>query len=176
VLAPEPGGPLAEGDLVRIPPGAALAGAARALVLAHPGVAPEPPPASWERLPAPPFAPAGDPDAPEGGQLPLALGGLSFQAVDAETVQVASDGPAGRHAALVPRRWAARMLFRAALHGLRLGRIETYGGLYWDDRGGMRLGIRGGGEVALDPRDALATIERLYRAIAPDGYTERLPD
>jgi hypothetical protein len=82
----------------------------------------------------------------------------------------------GDHAAEVPRTWAARMLFRIALHGLRLGYLETYGGLWWDDRGGYRLGIRGTPGIELDAREVGVVVERLYRAVAPPGHRERLPD
>ena len=35
-------------------------------------------------------------------------------------------------------------------------------------------GIRGGEDVPLVPADVPATVERLYRAVAPEGYVERL--
>ena len=55
----------------------------------------------------------------------------------------------------------------------RGGYVETYGGLWWDDRTGPSVGLRGAPPVALGP-DAPAAIERLYRAVAPRGYVERL--
>ena len=77
--------------------------------------------------------------------------------------------------AQIPRYWLARMLFRVALHGYRLGYVETYEGFYWDDRDGtVRMGVRGVGEVQIDPARAPAVVERIYRAVAPPGYVERL--
>jgi multimeric flavodoxin WrbA len=166
VLAPG-AAPVHEGDLVRIPAGGRLDGVGRGLLLAHPDREPDPPPPSWERLPEPVFAPFED-GSP--GALPIEVAGVRVEAVDAATARVI----VGDRSAEVPRYWAARMLFRVGLHGLWLGYLETYGGLFWDDRGGYRLGVRGAA-AALDPRTAAATIEALYLAIAPPGYTERPP-
>jgi hypothetical protein len=70
----------------------------------------------------------------------------------------------------IPRHWLARLLFRLALHGFRLGRVETYGGFFAaDHEDGVTIGVPGTSAVAR-PEE----IERLYRAVAPDGYTERL--
>ncbi|MEZ4237450.1 MAG: flavodoxin family protein [Myxococcota bacterium] len=127
--------PLFPGDLVRIPAGAALS-VERGLLLAG-AVEPDPPPPSWDALPQPAFAPAED--APPGA-LPVEVGPLVFEATDdPEVMRVSGEGVSAE----VPRKWAARMLFRVGLHGLRLGYLETYGGLFWDDRGGHRIGLRG---------------------------------
>lgn len=165
--------PVDEGDLVRIPPGGAIDGLGRGLLLAHPHREPDPAPPSWARLP-PPVFPAfedRDPNDADGG-LPLAIDRLRVDRVDDATARFAVDDVAVD----VPRRWAARMLFRTALHGLWIGYLETYGGLWYDDRDGYRLGVRDGARrasIALPARTAAATIERLYRAVAPPGYTER---
>jgi hypothetical protein len=78
----------------------------------------------------------------------------------------------------VPRYWLARMLHRVALHGLRMGYAETYGGFFVDDRADdVRFGLRGppgktAASVSVPRAEALAVVERLYRAVAPPGYTE----
>ena len=158
------------GDLVHVPEGSTLeaAGVARALLFASDTVAPEPPPSTWVRVPDPPFAPFED--APRGA-LPFAVGPLSFEESSAKHVRVSI----AEARAEVPRYWLARMLFRIALHGYAMGYLETYGGLWWDDRAGdFRIGIRGGGHVAIGERELAQAIEQLYRAVAPDGYVERL--
>jgi hypothetical protein len=71
------------------------------------------------------------------------------------------------------------MLFRIGLHGLRLGYIETYGGFFVDDRGDgpVHVGIREGQTrhaLRVERAETLAFVERLYRAVAPDDYAERL--
>jgi hypothetical protein len=78
--------------------------------------------------------------------------------------------------ARVPRYWLARTLFRIGLHRPLLGYVETYGGFFFDDReaGHHRIGVRGLGEIALSPPESLRLVETLYRAVAPDGYSERL--
>jgi hypothetical protein len=69
------------------------------------------------------------------------------------------------------------MLFRVALHRPLLGYVETYGGFFFDDRAPLhRFGVRGGGAIELPPPESLAFVEALYRAVAPDGYSERLAD
>jgi hypothetical protein len=69
----------------------------------------------------------------------------------------------------VPRHWLARMLFRVALHGYRLGRVETYGGFAIDDRGeDLALSLPGAAPVRFPRR----IVEPLYRAVAPPGYAE----
>jgi hypothetical protein len=76
-----------------------------------------------------------------------------------------------------PRYWLARTLFRIALHDVRLGYVETYGGVFFDDRSGdLAIGIRGETEavsVTFERADALAVVEALSRAVAPAGYRER---
>ena len=176
-LAPEHGGfvlvlggdgPHFPGDLLRLEPGASLPlGGARALLIAGP-MAPDPAPTSWRELPPPPFATAEDGPA---GELPLLRDGLGVTA-DGEWVRV----QIGSSDTRVPRYWLARFLFRVALHRYRLGYVETYGGFSYDDRelGIHRLGIRGGESIALDRPAIEALVEQLYRAVAPDGYTERI--
>jgi multimeric flavodoxin WrbA len=179
VTAPERGGflvvleseicALFPGDLVHIPEGGALetTGILRALLFTSAsGV--EPPPPSWDRVPDAPFAPSED-GAPVA--LPVDVGAMRFAEASARDVRVTLDAQTRD----VPRYWLARMLFRIALHGYAMGYLETYGGLFWDDRGGIRrLGLRGIGAIALDDRDLPAVIEHLYRAVAPEGYVERL--
>ncbi len=154
-------------DLLRLAPGEAVS-VTRALLFASESDAPDPIAPAWGALPTPPWAPFED--APP-GELPV-TGAISI--VDA--------GPdlrvtVGGETATVPRYWLARMLFRVALHQLRVGHVETYGGFYSNDgagHGDVTLGLRGGGAVAI-PRDrALAAIEALYRAVAPPGYVERV--
>ncbi len=177
VLGADPETPHAACDLIRVPAGASLdaRGISRALVLSDPGAPPDRPPPSWHALPAAPFAPFED--APPGA-LPFRWGRLAVQEAPAGAALVSIDGAT----AAVPRYWLARMLFRAALHGFRLGYIETYGGLFLDDRpprsdDAIELGLRtpsGRAVIAIQPGDALAVIEQLYRAVAPPGYRERL--
>jgi hypothetical protein len=172
VLVADAGCAHAACDLVRVPAGATLdtAGVTRALVLASAASEPDPVPAVWRALAPPPIAPYEDAAA---GALPIDLDGLRVEAVSAEVVRVSI----GAHASEVPRYWLARMLFRIALHDMRLGTIETYGGLFVDDRDGVTIGLRtaAGRAGATIPRDrALAAIELLYRAVAPPGYRERL--
>ncbi len=176
-LAPEQGGfalilsgdgPHHEGDLLRLAPGATLTlGDARALLIAGP-MAPDPPPASWTELPPAPFAPFED--APP-GELPLARDGIGVTGEGEQVRLRVGDGDA-----LVPRYWLARFLFRVALHGYRLGYVETYGGFYYDDRepDAFRFGLRGGESICLDRPATEALVEQLYRAVAPAGYVERL--
>ncbi len=80
----------------------------------------------------------------------------------------------GGTAAEVPRYWLARFLFRLGLHDYRVGYLETYGGFFYDDRGGYRLGLRSGGELRLPLEELKPLVESLYRAVAPEGYVERL--
>jgi hypothetical protein len=158
------------GDLVHVPEGAALdaAGVARALLFTSDTVSPERPPASWSCVPDPPFTPFED--APRGA-LPFAIGTLVFEESSPKSVLVRLGGASAE----VPRYWLARMLFRIALHGYAMGYLETYGGLWWDDRhGDFRLGLRGGAHVALGERELAQLVEQLYRAVAPDGYVERI--
>jgi hypothetical protein len=163
VLEADAGSPFFACDLVHVAAGERVEadGVARALCLRAPEV--EPPPPSWSELPPPPFAPFEDGSPAE----PPAIGALSF-ALGEDTVRVTL----GQVCREVPRYWLARMLFRIALHGYRIGYLETYEGFFYDDRDGHRLGLRGGGHVAVD--DIASVVERLYRAVAPRGYRERL--
>ena len=150
------------GELVRVPPGRTLAdtGITRALVFSG-DAAPDPIPPAWHALPPAPFPPFED--APP-GTLPFEHGELHVDG-DATTVDVRIADVVTS----VPRYWLARMLFRVALHDFRLNLVTTYGGLYLDDRE-MRLGIVRGPSVAITRE----VIERLYRAVAPPGYLERI--
>ena len=161
-------------DLLRIPEGSALRGAGivRALLLASTDAAPDPVPASWSSVPTAPFAAFEDASP---GALPLEVATMRIEEVSPSTVAVA----VGDARAEVPRYWLARMLHRIALHGLRVGYAETYGGFFIDDRGdAVRLGLRVEGaaasEVSIARLEALETVERIYRAVAPAGYRERL--
>ena len=67
------------------------------------------------------------------------------------------------------------------LHGLKLGYIETYGGLFIDDHGGIgheiELGLRtpdGRTSIAIRRDAAIGVLEQIYRAVAPTTYRERL--
>lgn len=159
-------------DLIRIPAGSSLdaTGITRALVLSG-DAPPDPAPATWRVLPEQPFATFED--APPGA-LPVTSGELAITEVSPQEIAVAIRGAQ----TTVPRYWLARMLFRCALHQLRLGYVETYGGFYVDDGapvdGPIVLGIRDGAAIEIPRRDAPALIERLYRAVAPTGYRERL--
>ena len=181
VLEAEAGGQHAACDLLRIPEGATLdgSGIVRALVLASDELAPDPIPAAWLEVAAPPFAPY---EEGEAGSLPMELtsgasGGaaavMRIEEISPSMVTVA----VGDAKSEVPRYWLARMLHRVALHGLRLGYAETYGGFFVDDREELvRFGVRGGsGQSALivSRTEASAMIERIYRAVAPPGYRER---
>ena len=162
----------APGDLFRIAEGARLdgAGIVRALVFSG-DAAPEPVPPSWRELPPPPFAPFED--APR-GELPVVHGDLRVEAVSPRTVAVMLADAVAE----VPRYWLARMLFRIGLHGLRLGYLETYGGFFVDDSGpDVRVGLRIDNrslDVTIPRTETLAFVERLYRAVAPADYRERL--
>jgi multimeric flavodoxin WrbA len=162
-------------DLIRVPPGASLdtTGIVRALVLTDSDASPDEPPPSWRGVPAPPFLPVEDAAR---GSLPLHVGGLVIEEASPREVTMRI----GDDVTSVPRYWLARMLFRAALHGLRLGYVETYGGFFVDDGAGIgdvQLGIRTAGRktaVSVSAREALAVVERVYRAVAPAVYRERL--
>jgi hypothetical protein len=173
VLEADASSPHAACDLVRIPEGAKMdaKGIARALVLASDAAPPDPVPALWSKAPAPPFAPfeEGPP-----GTLPYENAALKIEEVSSTTVALS----VGDARAEVPRYWFARMLFRAALHGYRLGYIETYGGAFLDDRSDYALvGIRTKEKkvsMALKRADLPALVEAMYRAVAPPGYRERI--
>jgi hypothetical protein len=157
-------------DLLRVPPGASLDanGIERALVFYSDAEEPAAPPPSWARPPSAPFAPL---EEGARGSLPFSEGGLTVIPMDDRftTVRI------GAASADVPRHWLARMLYRVAAHGLGLGHVETYGGFYVEDLGDPVLfGVKGAEPVAI-PRDAaLSFVERLYRAVAPEGYEELL--
>jgi multimeric flavodoxin WrbA len=176
VLEADPNGPHAACDLVRIAKGAKLAGdgIARALVLSADSAEPDEPPPTWLELPPQPFAPFED-NAP--GSLPFEAHGIRVTEAAAGNVKIAI----GERSTEAPRFWLARMLFRIALHKLRLGYVETYGGAFVDDRGvavrvGFRLSKQTEEAATLVPRDeAMAFIELFYRAVAPTGYRERPP-
>ena len=148
---------LAAGERVELP---------RALVFASRDREPEPVPPAWTALPPPPFAVYED-AAP--GTLPLEHGELRIEARDDAFAAVTIAGATVE----VPRYWLARTLFRLALHGLRLGHIECYGGLAFDDRAELVVGAAGR-TLAIPRGEALAFVERAYRAVAPPGYVERL--
>jgi multimeric flavodoxin WrbA len=173
VLEADPGGPFAACDLVRVPEGAKLdgAGIARALVFASDTAPPDPAPPSWREAPKPPFATFED---GEPGKLPFEAHGLGATEASEATVKLSI----GERSTETPRYWLARTLYRVALHGFRLGYVETYGGAFVDDRGvALRVGFRVKKDVdaaTLVPREeAMAFVESLYRAVAPAGYRER---
>jgi multimeric flavodoxin WrbA len=178
VLEAEAGSMHAPCDLLRIPEGSTLdgAGIVRALLFASDEVGPDPAPSAWRLVPQPPFPPY---EEGEPGSLPFETttedGSIRIEEASPSLVNVRiGDGNVE-----VPRYWLARMLFRVALHGLRLGYVETYGGLSFDDRDDrIRVGVRGekdapGGTLTLSRSEAVETIERMYRAVAPKGYRER---
>ena len=165
----------APGDLLRLPAGASLngAGIARALVFASLDDPPDPVPPAWHTLPPPLFPPF---EAGPRGALPLTFGDDALRITEtSETIVTIACGGA---TADVPRYWLARMLFRLGLHGLRVGYTETYGGFFVDDRDpairiGLRIPFAEPAEVLVPRGDAPGVLERLYRAVAPEGYTER---
>lgn len=173
VLEADPSGPYAPCDLLRIPNAGSLdgKGITRALVLTSEAVAPDAPPPSWVALPIAPFAPFEDAPA---GELPFEANGIRVEVASPTLVAITVNGVTAQ----TPRYWLARTLFRIALHDIRLGYIETYGGVFFDDRAeeSLAIGLRGEKETvrATIPRvEALAFVERLYRAVAPSGYRER---
>ena len=173
VLEASPGGEHAPCDLYRIAPGASLdaSGIVRALVFSSGTAPPDPVPTSWGASPPPPFEPLED-AAP--GELPFAERGVRASERSASLASISI----GKLTADVPRYWLARTLFRVGLHQLRLGYVETYGGFFADDRGAgpIAFGLRRGRErdtVTVSRDEALGFVERLYRAVAPPGYTER---
>ena len=170
VLESDPESPHHACDLIHVSRGATLdaAGIARALVFAPEKGDVEAPPSSWDEVATPRMAPFEDaPRTP----LPVSHGGIDVTALGDSRVTVAVGASQG----VVPRHWLARMLFRIALHPPVLGYVETYGGFFYDDRAGgsVRLGLRGGGEVVLGHEEAMRLVEVLYRAVPPEGYTER---
>jgi hypothetical protein len=154
-------------EVRRLAPGDSVA-LTRGLVFSSRDREPDPIPPAWAALPAPPFAPLED--APRGA-LPFTHGPLTVvergPAIAAVTLEDAI--------AEVPRHWLARTLFRLGLHDLRLGQIETYGGMTFDDHAGGDLDVGLGEATFRIPRaDALAFVERFYRAVAPPSYRERI--
>jgi hypothetical protein len=157
-------------DLIYVPPGAELSagGVERALLLWSETQPAEAPPASWRETPAAPFAPFEQgPRVP----LPLTIGDLGLEATSPSEVSVRI----AQSVACVPRYWLVRFLFRVALHQYRLGYVETYGGFFYDDRDGeFQLGVRGAGAVHFSRAEIATAVERIYRAVAPGGYVERI--
>jgi hypothetical protein len=169
----------AASDLLRLPPGVSLdgTGIVRALLFASSEVGPDPVPPAWSAVPEPPFASY---EEGETGALPLEVPGAGATRLRIEEVSTTLVAiRVGELTAEVPRYWAARMLHRLALHGLRVGYAETYGGFFVDDREPLvRIGLRGPkgstpAAVEISREQALPAIERMYRAVAPPGYRER---
>ncbi len=164
-------GAYARGDFVFVAPGATceMTGVRRALVFTA-DVAPDAPPTSWDEVPEAPFPPFED---AERHPLPFESDGLRVQDVSPTVVRVS----VGDAHAEVPRYWMARMLYRLALHGFRLGHLETYGGFSYEDHGEgdapIEFGVRES-RVPVAREEVGAFVERLYRAVAPEGYVERL--
>jgi hypothetical protein len=172
VLEARDGSPHHACDLIHLEVGASLDGRGieRALVFASTAGDAGAPPESWDRVPAAPMACFED--GPR-GSLPLSCAGVVVEEVDAARVSITLGGSS----AIVPRHWLARMLFRVTLHRPALGYVETYGGFFYDDRAGReRVGLRGGGEIALGASEMRELLEATYRAVAPPGYTERPQD
>ncbi|MCA9631667.1 MAG: hypothetical protein KC766_28620 [Myxococcales bacterium] len=159
----------AECDLLFLPPGTTFdaSGIERALWFSDAEHEAEPPTQVWEQLPEPDFLPF---EEAEPGSLPFVQGELKVDAVDDQFARVSI----GERSSEVPRYWLARFLFRLGLHGYQIGYLETYGGFFYDDQGGHRLGVRGLGAIDIAPGNIRETVERLYRAVAPPGYVERL--
>lgn len=159
----------AECDLLFLPPGTSLdcTGIERALWFCDAEHDAEPPSEIWQRMPEPDFLPFEE-AAP--GALPFAQGALKVESINDQLVRVCI----GETSSEVPRYWLARFLFRLGLHGYQIGYLETYGGFFYDDQGGHRLGVRGLGSIDIAPENIRDTVERLYRAVAPPGYVERL--
>jgi len=157
-------------DLVYVPKGSELdcTGVRRALLMRSDLHDAAPPPESWDSVPTLPFETF---ERGKRGALPLALGDLSVSALDDESVRVSLDGQTRD----VPRYWLARTLFRIALHGYRLGYVETYEGFFYDDtHNGYALGLRGVGRIQAQREELEEFVKKLYYAVAPEGYTEDL--
>jgi hypothetical protein len=170
VLDPAPESDFFATDLLFIPEGASLhaTGIRRALLMWSSANTAEPPPPSWDRIADAPFMPLSQGST---HSLPVALDGLRIEPLDDARVRVHL-----RHAVRdIPRYWLARLLFRVALHGYRLGYVETYEGFFVDDTGGnYRVGLRGEGHVATTYDELRRFIEHAYRAVAPASYSEEL--
>jgi hypothetical protein len=157
-------------DLVYLPPRPepwTLAGVTRHLRVVSPANDAAPPPPSWDAAPEAPWRRY---EQAAAGELPVAIGELLFEAIDDHLVRVSVAGGEAE----VPRYWLARMTYRLALHAYRVGYLETYGGFFYDDRDGHRIGLRGVGSISLEPTLMADQLERLYRAVAPPGYVEDL--
>jgi hypothetical protein len=175
VLAADRGATHRACDLIHSAPGVSLdaSGIDRALVLESDRVEASAPPDAWKRVPDPLIAPFED-----GSRQPLPFSRAGLDAVEPDATDVTIR--IGAASARVPRYWLARTLFRITLHRPLLGYVETYGGFFFDDRRhaseGITLGLRTGDRITLPAPEALSLVEALYRAVAPDGYTERLSD
>lgn len=173
VLAADAGSPYRACDLIHLPPGGSLdaTGVERALVLEGDTQTAREPPDSWQKVPDSVVASFED-----GPRHPLPFSRAGIAAVDADATEVTIR--IGAASARVPRYWLARTLFRTTLHRPLLGYVETYGGFFFDDRRhsteGITLGLRAGDRITLPTSEALSLVEALYRAVAPDGYAERL--
>ncbi len=164
------------GDLIRVAPGASFlaTGIKRALVFSSQYSVPDDVPLSWRESSRPPFAPFEDRAR---GSLPLEVSELVINERSETLVTVSLRGVTVD----VPRYWLARTLFRLGLHGLRLGYVEVYGGMFFDDHAGtsngVHLGLRRDNQretIVVARAQALALVERIYRAVAPSSYVERL--
>lgn len=157
-------------DLIYVPQGAKLKcdGVTRALWMSSQSLEAEPPPPSWHSVPPLPFAVF---EAAKPGTLPLSLGALTVSALNDASVTVSLHG----QERAVPRYWLARTLFRVALHGYRLGYLETYEDFFYDDTDGrLRLGLHGVGAVEAPLEPFSEFVKQLYYAVAPPGYVEDL--
>lgn len=154
-------------ELHRLAPGDSRA-IAHGVLFSSRDVEPDPIAPAWAALPLPPFAPLED--APR-GELPFTHGPLSVIATSAAAAAFTLEDAIVE----VPRFWLARLLFRLGLHDLRLGYVETYGGISFDDHAGGDLDVGVGRATIRIPRaEAMPFVERLYRAAAPPGYRERI--
>jgi hypothetical protein len=170
VVVLEADGDSFECDLIHVPRGVSFEDPSirSALVFSSDQADPEPPEPSWDRVPDPPFAPFD-----EAYRVPLPFVHGDLRASDAGSdVEIAI---ANAEPVRVPRYWLARLLFRLALHGFALGRVETYGGFFSDDGGeDIHLGVRDRGSIAIARSHAASIVRSLYCAIAPIGYREEL--
>jgi hypothetical protein len=166
-------------DLLRVPPdGDPGRGIERALVFSSASVRPDPVPPAWTAFASPAFPPFEEAGPPE--ELPFTHGALHVEASAADPTRVRAtiDGVTAE----VPRYWLARMLFRVGLHGVRIGYVETYEGFFVDDHADpesaeIELGLRtpvSRAAITVPRIEAAAVLERLYRAVAPAGYRERV--
>lgn len=165
------GGDSFDCDLYRLDPGVRLdcTGIVRALVFSGEDLPPDPVPDSWAIAPPPAFKPFEE-AAP--GSFPVNSGKMHVLEGKPGHVTVRI----GDKSADIPRYWLARLLYRLGLHRYRLGYVETYEGFFVDDRGDgpIKIGVRSVGNIEVSRKKAPALIEKLYRAVAPPGYVERL--